>query len=267
MKNQPAWEESAYVLNTRDGSVLWQDVADRELHWLRALTISDDGEYFVLVRPRAGIPAWPVLRVFKRNSSGGYSFFADYSIGNYTSEAPHPSHVVLSADYKWLAVAHRINIGIPGRGPNYMTQAVTLMPFPPPAGMPWVPAMTWRSPYKPATGGSWMYTNVPGGIAVGATGTWVALSTWGCSTPAEGPINTGCTGVPTVFAFKRGSSTVLTAPAAVLSWSTPGSMFGAAVKELPSGGVVVAAGGRKVHANIAGQGADVFGWLIEKQAL
>lgn len=266
---QPQFEESLLVLDAHSGTVLWQDRADHEAHWLRSMAVSDDGQWLVLVRPRPGYPAWPVVRVLKRNKTAGYEPFASYDVGNATANAPHPDHVALSADGKWLAVAHRINAGIDPRTRywTYISQAVSLLPFPPPAdGAPWRPVMSWRSPYKPADGQTWKFTNMPTSIAVGATGAWVGLATLGCATPAMGPLpKQGCTGVPTVFAFKRGEATGNVLPAAVLEWSTPGSMYGVAVKELPDGGAAFIAGGKQVHASVQGNGGDVFGWRAQRQ--
>ena len=71
---RPAYEESLLVVDWQRGEVLWQDVADREAHWLRAVAVSDDGRWLVLVRPTPGLPAWPEVRVLRRaDASHGFS--------------------------------------------------------------------------------------------------------------------------------------------------------------------------------------------------
>jgi hypothetical protein len=87
------------------------------------------------------------------------------------------------------------------------------------------------------------------GIQICGTGAGrvVAVASWGV-----GPNSTNILNAATVHAFAAGGSKIL-------SYNTPGSMFGVQCA-VSNGALFVGAGGKHEHANIMGSGGDVYGF-------
>ncbi len=89
--------------------------------------------------------------------------------------------------------------------------------------------------------------DVPGDVAITASGSHVAVASWGDQ------LNTN----PEVHVFARSG------PEPIFTQDTPGSMFDIDVARGPGGTLLVSACGKHIHANTSGRGGDLFAMRLE----
>jgi len=87
---------------------------------------------------------------------------------------------------------------------------------------------------------------VPGDVAITASGSNVAVASWGDQ------LNTN----PEIHVFARSG------PAPIFTQDTPGSMFDIDVARGPGGTLLISACGKHIHANTSGRGGDLFAMRV-----